>query len=277
MKDLKLLVTDFDGTLVGFDTNEACEKSLAIELEKVCREGVLWTINTGRPFSVLLEGLEYFSSSVKPHFIITDERHLYYPDDDGNWKPLGDWNEQCDFLHDKLFQTCGSFFEEIHDLIAEYNGVVRIQRDTQGRPEGLLATNGKILDEIALRLLEHPHRPADFLFQRSDTHLRFCHQFYNKGSTLAELSRFLLIKADHILAIGDHHNDLAMLNSQVASMVACPSNAHDLVKETVRSQGGHVSQYPTSKGTAEAIGHYHRGKKRARVSPKINAFWTDSR
>ncbi|MFI0348111.1 MAG: HAD family hydrolase [Chthoniobacterales bacterium] len=260
MKDLKLLVTDFDGTLVGFNTNESCEESLAIELGKISQDGVLWVINTGRPFSILLEGLEYFNSTVKPHFIITDERHLYYPGDDGSWKPLGDWNEQCDLLHDKLFQACGSFFEQIHDLIAQYNGAVRIHRDAQGRPEGLLATNGKILDEIASMLLEHDCRPSDFLFQRSDTHLRFCHQFYNKGSTLAELSRFLFIEADHILAIGDHHNDLAMLNGQVATMVACPSNAHDVVKKMVRQQGGHVSRYPTGKGTAEAIGRYHRGK-----------------
>lgn len=262
MNNLKLLATDFDGTLVGFDTNESCEESLAIELEKISRDGIIWTINTGRPFDILLEGLEHFNSPIKPDYIITDERHLYYPSDDGSWKSLGNWNEECDFLHDKLFQTCGSFFEQIHDLIAEYDGAVRIHRDAQGTPEGLLAQHGALLDEIGERLLQHEHRPDDFLFQRSDTHLRFCHQFYNKGSTLAELSRLVSIKADYILAIGDHHNDLAMLDNRVASMVACPSNAHEAVKKKVLQLQGHVSEYPAGKGTSEAISRYQRAKGR---------------
>lgn len=258
MKELQLLSSDFDGTLIGFKAKESCVDILAIELEKINDAGVIWAINTGRPLDILLEGLEYFCPPMKPHYLITDERHLYYLKDNENWESLGNWNQRCDILHNELFKSCGVFFEKIDHIISEYNEEVIIHRDAQGVPEGLLANSGEILDEIGLRLLEHSHRPNNFLFQRSDTHLRFCHQFYNKGSALLELRRHLSIKSDHVLAVGDHHNDLAMLDKDVAAMVACPSNAHHAVKKRVRQLGGHISQYEAGEGTAEALQIYHR-------------------
>lgn len=261
MGNIRLLSTDFDGTLINIESKKPCVDSLAIELEKIHQEKGCWVINTGRPFEELLEGLKVLSPPVMPHYLITDERYLYYLQDGVNWKSLGEWNDRCDLIHHELFKTAGLFFEEIENMILEYQGAATIYRNAQDIPECLLASSGEVLDDIELRLLEHVYRPDQFFFQRTDTHLRFCHEFYNKGSVLSELSRFLSIETKNILAIGDHHNDLAMLNEEVASMVACPSNAHDKVKKIVTQQRGHVSMYEAGKGTAEAISIFRQKKK----------------
>ena len=104
-----------------------------------------------------------------------------------------------------------------------------------------------------------PGRPSDFNYQRSNIYLRFCHRSYDKGSSLAELGRLLDMSTDGILAIGDHQNDISMLFGDVASMVACPSNAHPIVKDAVRKAGGHVSKLVAGEGTAEAINLYRSG------------------
>ena len=109
-------------------------------------------------------------------------------------------------------------------------------------------------------LLTLPGRPADFHYQRSNIYLRFCHRLYDKGSSLAELSRLLDMPTAEILAVGDHENDLPMLHGGVAAMVACPSNAHPRVKAMVLSAGGHVSSLEAGEGTAEAIHLYRTGK-----------------
>lgn len=270
MSVIKLLSTDFDGTLIDpsphdlvseFPPKENCHESLALELKGIVEQGGLWVINTGRPLDLLLLGLEYFEAPVKPHYLITNERHIYHYHENGDVEPLGDWNRRCDEEHELLFKTSGAFFERVHELISEYGEKALFLESASGIPEELLLRDEAQLDELSIRLLELPGRPEEFYFQRSHIHLHFCHRSYNKGSTLSELSRFLSIEPEHVLAIGDYHNDIAMLAGEVAAMVACPSNAHDVVKQTVKKAGGHVSSHPSSRGSAEAIRIY-RNKNR---------------
>lgn len=265
MPAVKLLSTDFDGTLIdpspnnlvsSFPPKERCAPLLSTELKEIVQQGGLWVINTGRPLDLLLLGLEHFNAPVKPHYLITHERHIYHYHESGDAEALGDWNRRCDEEHELLFKTAGGFFERVHQLIAEYGEDATFLETTSGIPDELLVADEVLLDELSIRILELPGRPEEFCFQRSHIHLHFCHGSYNKGSSLSELSRFLSIKPEYILAIGDYHNDIAMLTGEVATMVACPSNAHDVVKKTVKKAGGHVSPHPSSRGTAEAIGIY---------------------
>lgn len=274
MSLIKLLSTDFDGTLIEssstepafvFPIKEKCHEVLAIALNELIEEGGLWVVNTGRPLNLLLEGLEIFEGPAKPHYLITNERHIYRYHENGDVESLGDWNRRCDEEHDLLFKSAGGFFERVHRLIGEYGEEATFLESASGVPEELLVKDESLLDELSIRLLELPGRPDVFSFQRSHIHLHFCHQSYNKGSTLGELSRFLSIRPESILAIGDYHNDIAMLNGQVAAMVACPSNAHDKVKQTVKKAKGHVSLHPSSRGSAEAITLYReKGARRER-------------
>lgn len=264
MQRIKLLSTDFDGTLIdatktlvsSFPPKEQCDALLSLELEKTVAQGGLWVINTGRPLDLLLMGLEDFKAPVTPHYLITNERHIYRYHESGEVEALGDWNERCDKEHELLFKTSGLFFERLYQLIAEYGEEAAFLESASGIPEELLVKDELLLDEISQRILELSGRPEQFFFQRSHIHLHFCHGAYNKGSALSELSKFLAVAPEHILAIGDYHNDLTMLTGEVAKMVACPANAHDHVKQAVQKAGGHVSSYHSSRGSAEAIRIY---------------------
>lgn len=257
-----LLSTDFDGTLThAYPASTRCVPELAEELSAVCSAGGLWAVNTGRSLQSALEGIRELRAPVPPDYILTSERHVHKPDGRGGWHDFGEWNSLCRFHHDLLFKECGKFFSGIEKLVARYPGVV-FQDNVDGVPGGLIAPDEEMLDEVTRELEALPGRPQDFHYQRSNVFLRFCHRDYDKGTALAELGRLLEMPTDGILAIGDHQNDLAMLFGDVASMVACPANAHPSVKEMVKAAGGHVSRLEAGEGTAEAIRLYRTGAKR---------------
>jgi hydroxymethylpyrimidine pyrophosphatase-like HAD family hydrolase len=260
MSLIRLLSTDFDGTLVGGAWGERCAPVLASELAATVAGGAIWAVNTGRSLVSALDGLRKLGAPVTPDYILTSERHLYHPDGKGAWHDYGDWNRICHEHHDRLFAESGDFFQQVQDLVLRTPGLT-LQENVRGVPEGLIAESEDLLDHVVLELDTLPGRQSDFHYQRSNIYLRFCHRLYDKGSTLAELSRLLDMPTADILAVGDHQNDIAMLHGRVAGMVACPANAHHSVKKTVLQAGGHVSRLEAGEGTAEAISLYRTGKR----------------
>jgi hydroxymethylpyrimidine pyrophosphatase-like HAD family hydrolase len=99
---------------------------------------------------------------------------------------------------------------------------------------------------------EHP----DFDFQRNAIYLRFSHRDYTKGTALRELARELGVERERILAVGDNHNDLSMLDGAHAAMVACPANAVPEVRQAVEAAAGWVSEHPDALGTADGIVYF---------------------
>ncbi len=257
---IKLLSTDFDGTLVGNDREESCVAPLALELETIKREGALWCINTGRPLTYLLHGLEHFAPPIRPDYLITQERYLFYDDPEKGWIPLGDWNALCDRKHQELFEASQLFFQKMKALVAQDPRLTLLQ-SSRGSPDCLASEDEQALHEMMLELLRMPERPDDFSFQPSTSYqehfLSFHHRHYNKGTALEALRQFLSLHVEQIMAIGDHHNDLAMLDSSIAAMLACPSNAHPRVKEAILKGKGHIARSAYGEGTAEAISFFH--------------------
>jgi hypothetical protein len=93
-------------------------------------------------------------------------------------------------------------------------------------------------------------------YQRNTIFLRFCHSDYSKGAALGELARLLKISSSEIFAIGDHYNDIAMLDGNYARWVACPGNSAEEVKSVVRKAGGYVAKAGCSEGVLEALVHF---------------------
>jgi hydroxymethylpyrimidine pyrophosphatase-like HAD family hydrolase len=112
------------------------------------------------------------------------------------------------------------------------------------------------MDRAAELIGELAAQEPEFSFNRNDVWMRFAHREIHKGSSLAELARLLGIPRSEVLAIGDHHNDIPMLDGTAAGMVACPANAVEAVKTLVREVGGYVSPYPWGEGVADAIRHF---------------------
>ncbi len=76
---------------------------------------------------------------------------------------------------------------------------------------------------------------------------------------MAELARLIDVPRENIFAAGDHHNDISMLNGQVAAMPACPANAIEEVKAAVREAGGYVAKREHGAGVREALLHFLNG------------------
>ena len=124
------------------------------------------------------------------------------------------------------------------------------------RLAGLMTEDPGTMDCMVDVVRELAADVPEFSFNRNHVWMRFAHFGIHKGSSLAELSRLLGIPREDVLAIGDHHNDIPMLDGSSAAMVACPSNAMPEVQELVRRNAGYVSPHPWGEGVADAIRHF---------------------
>jgi HAD superfamily hydrolase (TIGR01484 family) len=252
---IRLLSIDFDGTLVSRVSepvlDEGCMKSIA-ELQSA---GALFAINTGRSVDLLESGLTDFEFPIRPDFILTTEREVFRPGGNGEkWEPFGDWNERCARDHAELFSSAQSVLTEVVDFVTQKTKA-QLLYHTEGL-EGLRAENEQEMDRI-VEFIEQARDPkSKFHYQRNTIYLRFCHADYHKGAALAELARLIDIPRENIFAAGDHHNDVSMLNGEVAGMPACPANAIDEVKAAVAKAGGYVAQRQHGAGVHEALKHF---------------------
>ena len=101
---IRLLSTDFDGTLVSHLGEPALDRRC---MEMICElqdAGATWAINTGRSVDLLESGLANFEFQIRPDFILTTERDVFRPGGNGDkWEPFGDWNDRCARDHAELF------------------------------------------------------------------------------------------------------------------------------------------------------------------------------
>jgi HAD superfamily hydrolase (TIGR01484 family) len=252
---IRLLSTDFDGTLVAHGNDPVLDRGCMERIERLQESGVIWAINTGRSVDLLESGLTDFEFPVHPDFILTSERDVFRPSSNGGkWEPFGDWNERVARKHAELFLSAESVLAEVVDFVNQKTKA-RLLYHSAGL-EGLIAESEEELDRVTKFIDRARAKQPKFHYQRNTVYLRFCHADYHKGAALAELSRLLEISRQEIFAAGDHHNDVSMLDGRFAAMPACPANAIPEVKEAVKSAGGFVASKECGAGVHEALCHF---------------------
>ena len=255
---IRLLSTDFDGTLVAHGSEPVLDRGCMEHIGKLQAAGVVWAINTGRSVDLLQSGLTDLDFPIHPDFILTSERDVFRPSaHGGKWEPYGDWNERVAREHAELFQAAESVLAEVVDFVT-HKTKAQLLYHSQGL-EGLRAENAEEMDRIVEFIERAGSKEPKFNYQRNTVYLRFCHADYHKGAALAELARLIDIPRENIFAAGDHHNDISMLNGQVAAMPACPANAIEEVKAAVREAGGYVAKREHGAGVHEALKHFLNG------------------
>ena len=260
-RKIRLISTDFDGTLVARDSDPVLDPACIDLIGQLQHGGALWTINTGRSVELLESGLLDFEFPIRPDFILTSERDVFRPSrDGGQWEPFGDWNDRCAQAHAELFNSAQSVLTEIIDFVNRKTTARLIYLGAA--PEGLVATSEDEMNRITEFIERVRRRQPEFNYQRNTIYLRFCHADYHKGAALAELSRLIDVPREEIFAAGDHHNDVSMLDGRFAAMPACPGNAIDQVKDAVRSAGGYVAERDYGAGVREALLHFLNGNVR---------------
>jgi HAD superfamily hydrolase (TIGR01484 family) len=255
---LQLLSLDFDGTLVSRVGEPVLDVTCMDLIRELQDAGAIWAINTGRSVNLLESGLADFSFPIRPDFILTTERDVFRPGQNGDkWEPFGDWNERCARDHAELFSSAQSVLAEVIDFVTEKTKA-RLIYHSEGL-EGLVAENDKEMERITEFIEQARAEHPKLDYQRNTVYLRFCHADYHKGAALAELSRLIDIPRENIFAAGDNHNDISMLDGKVAAFPSCPANAITEVKDAVRTAGGYVAQNEHGAGVYEALLHFTNG------------------
>lgn len=250
---LKLISTDFDGTLFAEFENPPIPHSLQRLLRELQQAGAKWVINTGREMSSLMEAMTRAGIAVEPDYLVLVEReiHLHH---EARYVALEPWNSRCSQVHAELFAGIRADLPRLIEWIqARFH--TRIYEDPYS-PLCLVAGSTREMDSIHQYLDDYSRTIPGLSVVRNDVYARFSHQTYNKGTALAELTRRLGLQPDQVFAIGDHLNDLPMLSHQYAHHLAAPGNAVPEVQAWVRAQGGYLSPRHHGSGVADAIKYY---------------------
>ena len=252
---IQLLSVDFDGTLVS-RVGEPVLDAQCMELIRELQDaGAVWAINTGRSVDLLESGLTDFSFPIRPDFILTTERDVFRPGQNGDkWEAFGDWNERCAREHSELFGSASSVLAEVIDFVNQRTKARVLYNEDH--PEGVVANSEEEMDLVTEFIEQARAKHPKLDYQRNTVYLRFCHADYHKGAALAELARLIEVPRENIFAAGDHHNDVSMLDGKFAAMPSCPANAIAEVKTAVRAAGGYVAENPHGAGVYEALMHF---------------------
>ena len=250
---IKLISTDFDGTIFAEFENPPIPEKLQKIIGDLQVRGVKWVINTGRDMSGLMEALGRAKISIEPDFLVLVEREIHCHDG-VRYAGLEQWNTGCMRAHEDLFTRIMDDLPRITDWInSRFHATVY---EDPYSPFCLIAGNSQDAQVIYEYLEDYCRGISDLTLVRNDVYARFSHVDYNKGTALAELMRRLGISREHVFAAGDHWNDLPMLSNEYAGWLAAPSNAIEAVKTVVRKQNGLVSELSCGNGTADILSKY---------------------
>ncbi|MCX7723423.1 MAG: HAD hydrolase family protein [Verrucomicrobiae bacterium] len=252
-RDIKLISTDFDGTLFAEFENPPIPVRLQQLLAQLQSRGAKWVVNTGRDMSGLMEALGRANASVQPDFIVLVEREIYVRDG-AKFVPHASWNDKCTRLHQELFERIRPDVPRLADWITS-RFKATVYQDPYS-PLCLLAGNNGDADQIYEFLDQYARTVPGLTVVRNDVYARFSHEAFSKGTALAEIARLLGLRPEQVFAVGDHLNDLPMLKLEHARWLAAPANAIAQVKQAVAAQNGYIASMPHGNGVAEALEFY---------------------
>ena len=247
---IKLISTDFDGTLHSDFENPPVPKELELLIGELQKHGVSWVINTGRDLPSLMETLTRAQLSIRPDYVVVVEREIHQLRE-STYQSVHDWNDQCTRTHSELFEKVRPHMPHIHEWIRS-RFRAQVYEDPWS-PFCLVAENVRDAEAIHEYLEVYCSELSDLMIVRNDVYARFSHKAFNKGTALAEIARRHGIHKDEIVACGDHLNDLPMLSNSYARWLIAPVNAIQRVKDAVLSQNGIVSSKRWGHGIAHGL------------------------
>jgi HAD superfamily hydrolase (TIGR01484 family) len=246
---LRLVCTDFDGTLADAEGHPISSEFFERLVGWRRRGQVYWVINTGRTWDSLQEELLRRKAPIWPDWAVALEREIWMVRDR---RGVGwfEWNRKCELLHSQLFDAVKPLWKLIEDYIAKHTEAHLVE--DAGSPVGIIANSEEEADEISAYITPLLQNWPNLVAVRNSIYFRFSHKFYHKGACLEAIANGLGVLPPQIMAIGDHLNDLPMLERRYAWHLACPDNAVAQVKDKVRAEGGYIAGGKVAAGIVEA-------------------------
>ncbi len=250
-----ILSFDFDGTLHDPASDPPVPHAF-FDLIRALRETrqVVWGINTGRSVPQMVDGMIESRFPFLPDWMVAREREIYFPNNIARWMPHAPWNERCGKEIHGLFKRTRKLMARIRHEVEHHTGAQWFEYD--GEPAGLISRTEEEMEWIVAHIAPIAADEAHLSWQRNSIYLRFGHRDYQKGSSLAEITRIYQLSTDRCFAMGDSHNDEEMLDPARAAMIACPANAVDSIQRKVALSNGFVTRAVHGHGAIEALEHF---------------------
>lgn len=243
MRDLALLATDFDGTLIG---EPEAPRDLYLSFRQQLRQmrlpgGTHWAIVTGRHMDLVASmSSELLMHGLAPDFFVMEDACIFHRRGGRYW-PFFFWNLG---IKGRRRQQLRRYRPMVSALVREI---------AWHYPEAKNMAGNRLIDfwfdfaeaeeavAVEQRLLADFAASPDFFVFRWGTEVCLAPTAGTKGEAVKKLMSVLNASPERVLAIGDGQNDISMLDGRSAGLVACVGNATDTVKETVRRADGFVA------------------------------------
>lgn len=268
---IRLICLDFDGTAVDYDGEQAffhpVVASLLNDLEK---EGVAWCTNSGRSMEDQVRILRLSRAKGLRHAptaLLCSETFIYEAAE-SDYRPSEPWNSNTAILlrrfHERVQQLVTP---KLDDWRERFSPEIRMGDGyTVFCIPGESETVDRFVGELASALEGVPH----LSITRNGGWVVAIPEQVGKGNLLREYLKRVRIPPESVLAVGDHLNDLSMLDGRSAAHVGCPASAEPEVVKAVNEAGGCVARRSGPEGTAEIIRFYVSGGGAAGVENGVN-------
>ena len=251
---IRLIATDFDGTLFGMDETPADLLAFRELLKRARNEwGACWTIVTGRsrgPAESALRRLLLLG--LRPDYIVLEDARIYRLAGGGRLWPFWWWNFQVTRRRRALFRRSRvqvrAWRQEVIDRCPDALDLSRPGIHLWFR---CAETEKAVAVEAFLR--ERAAASGKFFVFRWDDEVALFPTAGSKGEALQKLAAVLGIHTADTFAVGDGPNDVSMLDGTAAGLTACVSNAVPAVRDAVRAANGQLATRPGIKGVIEVL------------------------
>lgn len=269
---VRLVATDLDGTITGDSSELPLYTELRKRIEHLrARNAAVWVVCTGRSLNSYRDATDAMQTvGLMPDFVILKHAYVYERRRLG-YRPHAGWN-----LRIRLHLLLSSLnirgaIQEWHRLVL---GITPHVTTIHRRRNRLCLRFEKDEDcNKAFELLKEKAREFRYLVV-----FRYLMEIdvrmvpFTKGLALQDLAERLDISRDEMLAIGNGHNDISMLDGRIARYTGCPGNAEVSVMQTVHKADGHVSREHILAGAIDVIDAHLED----RVDSSLPDWWKDT-
>ncbi|HHF99035.1 MAG TPA: HAD family phosphatase [Candidatus Aerophobetes bacterium] len=250
--DLKLVACDLDNTLMEGVPIQPEVKDFIVKIRK---KGIKFVINSGRCLENILEVLS--ESKVPcpegyPEAIISMHGIFIHYLKGNNYVEDEEWNKEKRKELEILKQEIGWKSKMWEKMIEDKLKIKPLRKEID---QGVFRVlfNNKEEAERAKEAITKETRFKYVTFLRNKHLLLATLSTAQKGHSLLRVARHFNLSPGEILAIGDSHNDIDMLNGRYGFVPAAPSNAEEEVKSLVKSKNGYVASLAEGKGVIEIV------------------------
>lgn len=258
MPRIHLVCLDFDGTVMAYDEEPGFLHPAVVEvLNELEGLEVAWCTNSGRGEESQRQILELSAARGLKHWpaALLCGESLIFKRRGADYQPSEPWNTAVR-RHLKSFhrRVQNAMKKELEGWTARYQPTVYTGEEYTtllvGEEEDRPA---RLFGELRKWALASVPR---CMVSRNGGWLSILPDHLGKGRVLETFVGGSGFSRDVTLAVGDHFNDISMLDGAVAGCVGCPGDAIPDVVRAVADAGGYVAQDGGPEGTVEVIRHF---------------------